>query len=125
MNKLATKHATKGRACSKSASLRSQVAVCAGINSVGKFEHASRLFQCLGVVVTKVTETQLKVCDEMTKKKKAHQRASMKKQKLATLLSAEIKSKKQHEDYENGMAVLGGGDADTEEETKSSNRRRP
>jgi hypothetical protein len=33
-------------------------------------------------------------------------RASMKKQKLATLLSAEIKSKKQHEDYENGMAVL-------------------
>jgi hypothetical protein len=114
MNQSATKHAPKGRVCSKSASLRSRVAVCAGINSVGKFECVSRLFQCLGVVVTKVTETQLKVCDERTKKKKAHQRlpstkrtrASVKKQKLATLLSAEIKSKKQHEDCENGMAVL-------------------
>jgi hypothetical protein len=71
MNQSVTKQASKGRVCSKSASLRSRVAVCAGINSVGKFQRVSRLFRSLGVVITAVTETQLKICDEKGPRKKA------------------------------------------------------
>jgi hypothetical protein len=114
-NACVTKHAPKGRMFSKTASLRSRVAVCAGINSVGKHKHVSRVFHSLGVLVAARTIAHLVFCDKRTTKKQEleklpstkRKRAWTKKQKLATQLTAEIEGRRRHKDHHgSGMAVL-------------------
>ena len=114
MNQSVTKYAPKGRTFSKSASLVSRVAVCAGINSVGNKEYVSRMYDDLGVLVTSVTLTHLSKFDNTKTRKQAHEklprikrkRSATKKQKLTDQLTAEVESRKRHEDYGSGIAVL-------------------
>jgi hypothetical protein len=114
MNQSVTKYAPKGRTFSKSASLRSRVALCAGIDSIGNARYVSRVFSALGIFMTTVTLQHLSTWDKRKIRKQEHEklpstkrkRAARKKHKLSVQLAAEIESRRQHEDYGSGMAVL-------------------
>jgi hypothetical protein len=74
MNQSVTKYAPKGRTFSKSASLRSRVALCAGIDSIGNARYVSRVFSALGIFMTTVTLQHLSTWDKRKIRKQEHEK---------------------------------------------------